>query len=159
MALLSATSGTEYFIRVSGKFDWTLPFKLSWDQEPSNDFFSDSAPIVGAHGNVSGSTAFASTESNESPRPSWCSETIWYAWTAPATGYVRFDAWGIKGTFGRSDTCLAAFSGADLNTLHPLASNDNWWETPLPGRGGSAISFKAKAGATYAIAVGNTSQS
>ena len=158
LALFSAISGTEYFIRVSGKFDWTLPFKLSWDQEPSNDFFFDSAPIGGAKGNVSGSTAFASTESNEL-QPSFCGETVWYAWTAPATGYVRFDTWGIKGEFGRPDTCLAAYSGTDLITLHLLAKNDDWRLTPLPGRGGSAISFKATAGVTYAIAVGNFADS
>jgi Ca2+-binding RTX toxin-like protein len=154
LALVAATSGTEYFIRVVGGFNWTLPFNLFWDQEPINDFFSDSVPIGGANGNVNGSTAFASAEDNEHARVGTCLDSVWYAWTAPTTGYVRFDTWGVRGDFGKPDTCLAAYSGADITTLHLLARNDDWGLTPLPGgRRGSAISFKANAGVTYAIAV------
>ena len=157
-AVFAAMSGTEYFIRVVGDWDWTSPFELLWGQEPVNDFFSDSVPLGGASGNVNGSTAFASTEDNERARPGTCLDSVWYAWTAPATGYVRFDTWGIRGDLGKPDTCLAAYSGADINTLHLLARNDDWGLTPLPGgRNGSAISFKANAGVTYAVAVSDWS--
>lgn len=40
-----------------------------------------------------------------------------------------------------------------MDTLEVVTRNDDWWQTSLPGSSGSAVSFRAVAGTTYAISV------
>jgi len=68
--------------------------------------------------------------------------SVWWTWTAPATGTAIFDTQNSN-----FDTLLAAYTGAAVSSLTPIASNDDG-----PGLQ-SRISFSATAGQTYAIAV------
>lgn len=70
--------------------------------------------------------------------------SIWWKWTAPATGQVVFNTRGSS-----FDTTLAAYTGTTVTTLTPVAANDN--HGPIAPQ--SRVSFTAVAGTTYRIAV------
>jgi Ca2+-binding RTX toxin-like protein len=151
----SASNGTEYRIRVAGRsFNNTSIFRVLWGKAPPNDAFADADVIAGTAGHAEGSNSFATVELDE-PTPDSHGNTAWFAWTAPESGWVRFDAWGLPDpTWGRADTFLAVFSGATLDTQTLVKANEDWYRSPLPGIGGSAVSFHATGGTTYHIAVG-----
>ena len=69
--------------------------------------------------------------------------SAWYTWTAPSSGIATFQTTG--GTF---DTLLGIYVGKTLDSLAPIAGDDD--------RGGfltSQVRFNAEGGATYHIAV------
>jgi hypothetical protein len=70
---------------------------------------------------------------------------VWYTWTAPVAGSATFET---QGDGSPVDTRLAVYTGASLNTLAPVASDDD-------SNGGSAsrVTFAAEAGQTYVIAI------
>jgi Ca2+-binding RTX toxin-like protein len=143
--------GTEYSIRIAG-YSWNAlhPFRLHWGKAPANDAFSNATVVAGSSGNTAGTTVFATDETGE---PARRHNTVWYKWTAPATGHVRFDAWRLRdATWDWVDTVLIVHTGASVPNLKVVARNDNWFRTPLPGFG-SAVSFRAVAGTTYSISV------
>jgi hypothetical protein len=150
----AATSGTEYRVRVGGRsFNDADPFVVLWGQAPSNDAFSAAETIVGATGHVAGSNVFSTREPGETT-PAAYGSTVWYSWTAPKSGWVRFDAWGLPdSTWGRADTFLIVFTGSTVDALTLVKANDDWYRSPLPGFGGSAVSFHAVGGTTYHIGV------
>lgn len=111
----------------------------------SNDNFSARRTISGASGTATGSNIGATKEPGE-PNHAGNSggASIWYSWTAPAAGQVTFDT--LTSNF---DTLLAVYTGAAVNALTPVASNDD-------AGGGvyqSSLTFQAVAGVTYQIAV------
>ncbi|MGI8758064.1 MAG: hypothetical protein ACR2K0_02030, partial [Acidimicrobiales bacterium] len=111
---------------------------------PANDAFAGGQVISGASGSVAGSNVEATKEPGEpdhAGNPGGAS--VWYRWTAPATGSARFDTAGSS-----FDTTLAVYTGSSVSTLAPLASNDN-----ASGDFTSALNFPATAGAEYRIAV------
>jgi hypothetical protein len=69
--------------------------------------------------------------------------SVWYQWTAPASGSVTFDT--IGSTF---DTVLAAYTGSSVGALTSVASNHG-----SAGNGASRIVFTATSGTTYRVAV------
>ncbi|HXV59011.1 MAG TPA: hypothetical protein VD704_14200 [Gaiellaceae bacterium] len=145
-----ATAGTLYSVRVAGR-NWSTvdPFVLRWGAAPPNDAYSAAGILTGRNGRTTGSTVFATLESGE---PSQGANSVWFSWTAPATGHVRFDAWQLRSPTWWTDTILTVYKGATLDTLEVVARNDDWFWTELP-RFGSAVSFRAAAGTTYSISV------
>jgi hypothetical protein len=145
-----AVAGTAYSIRVAGNNFGTIPpFTLHWGPAPANDDFSSPSAIGGGTGRVNGSTVFATLEDGE---PDHEPNSVWFSWTAPATGHVRFDAWQLEDATWWNDTFLTVFSGATLDTLTVLARNDDLFGAGLPAIG-SGVSFRAVAGTTYRISV------
>jgi hypothetical protein len=71
-------------------------------------------------------------------------KSVWFEWTAPATGSVRIDTHGSN-----FDTLLAVYTGSSINALTGIASNDN----DGSANGASGLSFIASAGTVYKIAV------
>ncbi|MEM4217584.1 MAG: hypothetical protein QXZ09_06145 [Candidatus Methanomethylicaceae archaeon] len=111
---------------------------------PLNDNFSNAQVISGSAGTVTGSNVGATKEPCEPNHyniPGGAS--VWYRWTAPASGNATFD------TFGSDfDTILAVYTGDNLCNLAHVAGNDDWgggWQ--------SQVIFYAVAGTTYHIAV------
>ncbi|HKO75262.1 MAG TPA: hypothetical protein VJU01_08095 [Gaiellaceae bacterium] len=151
----SANTGTEYRIRVAGRsFNNADVFGVFWGKAPVNDAFADAETIAGAAGHVEGSNVFATLELDE-PAPGSYGNTAWFSWTAPQSGWVRFDAWGLPdSTWGRADTFLAVFTGATVDSLTLVTANDDWYRSPLPSFGASAVSFHATGGTTYHITLG-----
>jgi hypothetical protein len=103
---------------------------------PSNDNFAQRITLSGACPSTNGTTAGATREPGE-PTDGADPEarTVWYSWTAPATGVVQANV------NGDSSLAIAFYVGTDLATLIPVTS------------GFDSTSFYALAGTTYQIVV------
>ena len=120
-------------------FVWTAP------STPPNDTFANATSISGSSGQVTGSNVGATLESGE-PNDHG-GQSVWWRWTAPASGNVTFD------TFGSNfDTKLAAYRGSSVGSLTVMGSNDD-----ADGTRQSQIQFSVVGGTTYRIAVGGYS--
>lgn len=117
------------------------------DVARSNDRFADRQLLVGASITATGSNVNATRESGE---PNVLSvsggKSIWYTWTAPASGLVTMSTAGS--TF---DTTLGVYTGTALSRLRRVAANDD--ESFSSNQLTSRVSFNAVAGATYQILV------
>ena len=148
----AATSGTTYWVALDGFNDGfgvgSGSFTLSWGptstpSRPANDDFAAAALLAGSSGSTSGTTVDATKEPDEpdhAGNPGGAS--VWYSWTAPATGQVAFDTCGSE-----FDTLLAVYTGAALGALTTVAENDDSCELQ------SGLDFAATSGTTYRIAV------
>lgn len=112
--------------------------------QPANDQFTNATIIAGSFGTVNGTTVNATIETGEPFHfASYRARSVWFRWTAPASGRVTFDTIGSG-----FDTILAAYTGTNVSALTRLASNDD--------NGGflsSLITFSALAGTEYSIAI------
>jgi hypothetical protein len=112
---------------------------------PVNDAFASAQALTGANATVTGANVNATKESGE---PNHAGNTggksVWYKWTPQASGTTTIDTAGSN-----FDTLLAVYSGSAVNSLTPVASND---DDPNGGFQ-SKVSFTANAGTTYQIAV------
>ena len=113
---------------------------------PLNDAFVD-ATDLGALGEEAyqGTTIAASKETGEPDHAANAGgKSVWFRWTAPGDGSVPHLA---LATFASFDTLLAVYTGASVDTLTEVASNDDG------ASGGSTVSFATTPGTTYHIAV------
>jgi hypothetical protein len=151
----AATGGVTYMIAVDG---WSpaagTPAKgtvtLSWSlgapvAGPANDMFASAQVVSGAPGSVAGTNVNATKETGE---PNHAGNvggaSVWYRWTAPASGQVTFTTAGSS-----FDTLLAAYRGTAVNALTVVAANDD----ANTSTSTSQISFAGTGGVTYMIAV------
>jgi hypothetical protein len=112
---------------------------------PANDAFAAARSLSGPSGALSGTTVGATKEPGEPNHAGTAGgASVWYAWTAPASGTVTFDTAGSN-----FDTVLAAYTGTSVSGLTPLASNDD----ASGATHTSLVSFSASAGTTYQIAI------
>jgi uncharacterized delta-60 repeat protein/uncharacterized repeat protein (TIGR01451 family) len=113
-------------------------------QVPLNDNFANATVLAGQFGTVNGNTFNATIEPGEPFHYNlYRLRSVWFQWTAPASGFVTFD------TFGSSyDTLLAAYVGTNVAALIQLASDDD----SSIGLA-SQITFFANQGTTYHIAI------
>ena len=107
-----------------------------------NDGFDLARVISGRSGSIAGTTLKASGELDEQADTTTSApiESVWYVWTAPATGTVRFDT--CDSAF---DTTLAAYTSIPGKA----AANDDG----CANGSGSAIAFDVIAGQPYRISV------
>jgi hypothetical protein len=119
---------------------------------PPNDNFGNAQALSGGSGTVNGTNVFASKETAEPNFPvnTGGGRSVWYNWTAPGTGQATFDTNGST-----YDTLLAVYTGASVNALTVLASNDDISPTnaPPPRNIQSRIIFSVTAGTTYRVQV------
>jgi hypothetical protein len=111
---------------------------------PANDSFANRIVLAG---DVIVTTATNAAATKEASEPRHASnnggKSLWWSWTAPASGTVIID------TFGSSfNTILGVYTGGSVASLSRVASNDN-----AGGTSQSRVSFSAVAGRTYQIAV------
>lgn len=113
---------------------------------PVNDNFSAARSLASAaSGAVTGSNVDATKETGEpdhAGNPG--GHSVWFSWTAPADGNAFFTT--IESSF---DTLLAVYTGVAVNSLTPVAAND---DDPLFGAQ-STVSFAVSSGVTYMLAV------
>jgi hypothetical protein len=112
---------------------------------PGNDTFANRFALAAAGGMLSGSSVGATKqvgEPNHAGNPG--GKSVWWTWTAPQDGEVSIDTHGSG-----FDTLLAVYTGTAVDTLTLIAASDN------DGSGGNAsgVTFTAKAGTEYRIAV------
>lgn len=147
-----AQPGVTYQIAVDGFYGYPGTIFLNLrqaTQTPSgsggnNDLFANRLPIFGTVNSVSGNNTTATKETFEPNHAGNAGgKSVWWTWTAPATGAVTLD------TIGSSfDTLLAVYRGNSVSGLSLVASDDD-----SGGNSQSQVTFAAEAGVTYQIAV------
>jgi hypothetical protein len=148
----NGAQGTNYRIAIDGRSGVPNPpalgdffLFLHVLQPPPNDNFSSAQVLSGFNANASGNNFDATAEPGESAHAGIGPlVSVWYAWTAPASGQVTIDT--CDSDF---DTVLAVYTGNAVSSLNGVASNNN--SPTCPPR--SRVTFTAAAGTTYRIAV------
>ncbi|MES2739282.1 MAG: hypothetical protein V4672_23415 [Verrucomicrobiota bacterium] len=86
-------------------------------------------------------------------------KSAWWQWTAPANGYVTLNTFRVGDlTTPVLNTTLAVYTGATLDQLIRIATNDNHGGIGLhPAHTLSSVSFYALQGTNYRIAVDGAS--
>jgi hypothetical protein len=117
---------------------------LAWSAPP-NDAFANAQTVDGGAGAVPGTNIDATVEPDEPSHAGPGGASVWYRWTAPATGTGTFDVCGPETDF---DTLLAVYTGTTVDKLDAWRSDDD-------GCGGirSTVSFQAQVGVSYSIRV------
>ncbi|HZQ82477.1 MAG TPA: VCBS repeat-containing protein [Gaiellaceae bacterium] len=145
----AAKAGTTYMVVVDGYSGASGSVQLDWNESvapsaPANDAFANAQVLSGSRGSTTGSNVGATKQAGE---PSIAGNrggaSVWYRWQAPSSGSVSVD------TFGSSfDTLLGVYTGSSVSSLKAVATNDD-------ANGGvqSRVTFTAKSGTTYMIAV------
>ena len=155
---LPVTAGTVYRVAVDGYKSATAPpatgaTTLHWSFAPTvpavtNDAFASATALSGASGT---SVSDNSTATKETGEPNHADNvggrSLWWRWTAPSSGLLAVDTAGSP-----FDTVLAVYTGAAVNSLSVVASNDD--ERRLENTLTSRIrGVPVTAGTTYRIAV------
>jgi hypothetical protein len=139
------TSGTTYFIRVSGFASNSGNYVLTIDQQRNDR--CDYA-LTAADGPNPFSTVCASNDHAGECGASGASPDVWYNYTAPCNGTVTIDS--CTRTY---DTVLSVYGGS-CGALSLIACNDDAGnQQPCPFTLGSVITWNAVGGQTYKIRV------
>ena len=111
----------------------------------AGDAFADAIALTGTSASAFASTTGATGEAGEPDHAGTAGQlnSVWFKWTAPATGKVTVDTAGSN-----FDTVLAVYTGTALGNLQQVAAND---DTPATVQ--SEVTFAAVAGTTYYFAV------
>jgi outer membrane protein assembly factor BamB/subtilisin family serine protease len=146
--LINVTAGTTYQIAVDGKNGATGTVALQIGTVPANDNFANAQVVSGVSLLTSGFTFNASAETGE-PNPTGASSghSVWYRWTAPATGHYVLAAFATQ-----IDMVAAVYTGTALNNLTAVASNDN----SASYNSDSLVPFNATAGTAYYFQITDT---
>jgi hypothetical protein len=109
----------------------------------NNDKFANADTFTGTKATSLGlNTGYTGETGEPNPFADTAIQSAWWKWTAPAAGTVVID------TFGSTlDTTLGVYTGAAVNALTTVATNDD------SGGPQSKVSFTAIKGTTYMIAV------
>jgi hypothetical protein len=149
-----ATQGTTYDIAVDGDFERPMgafALHLGVFQPPANDDFADAQMLDGSSLSVVADNRGASHEAGEPDHDfQHTSASVWYRWTAPASGTATIDTCGVGEGDGAFDTVLAVYAGSSLSGLSELGSSDDGCG---PDSGGSSVELAVSAGTTYRIAL------
>ena len=143
----SATGGREVspFTIVNNE---TIHLYAHWRKNPpSNDNFANAIFISGYKGQASGTT-FCATKETGDPLPSYRSvatNTVWWTWTAPATGDVQFNTCESD----IYDTVMGVYTGSSVSALTKVAENDDIGD----GVRASSNRFSVVSGRSYRICV------
>jgi Calx-beta domain len=117
------------------------------DSVAANDDFGARALLTGSSGTITLPNQQATREPGEPPE---LSRSLWYTWTAPATGLLQLASRNALGPAME----LSVYTGSSLADLVGVANVDK--EIP-PGFPGSSRTLLVTAGTTYQIAVANFS--
>jgi thiol-disulfide isomerase/thioredoxin len=120
--------------------------------QPANDMFANRAFLSGTNLIINADNWGATRESGEPwPADVWSGCSVWWSWTAPASGTVTISTEGSS-----FDTVLGVYTGSFLSYLTAVASNDD-----ADGAGvgtTSKLTCQVDAGRTYQIVVAGYGQ-
>lgn len=130
---LNATAGTTYKVAVLNNNDYVLQIA----PPPGNDYFSNAFALSGFHPDTNGDNSLATSEPGEPAHGNTpAAQSVWYSWTAPASGLVNITAQGTNFT-----PMISVFTGTTISNLANVTT----------GQGGG--SFTSVAGVAYKVAV------
>jgi len=140
-----SVAGRTYWIQVDGFLGAMGNSTLNWGADvtpPLNDNFANATSIPGdSTGRIQGGNCNATGEAGELAN---AGRTVWWRWTAPASGCAWFSTLGSD-----FDTLLCVYTGGTLPTLTQLGCADD-----SAGKGSrSRVEFAASAGTVYSIRV------
>ncbi len=157
LVTFSAVKGTTYYFGVDGYngASGNVTLSVLMSGASGNDGFATATAISGAAGSVQSHTVNATAETSEPAHGGLpAAKSIWFDWVAPTDGNFNFNTDGSD-----FDTILAVYTGASVDALTEVASNDNQGVSgtaaagPAFSSGASQVSFTATSGTTYHIAV------
>lgn len=148
----TANAGTTYYYWVKAKnAGGTSGFSSSNSGSravvtTNNDLFANRMVLTGPSVTTTGSNQNATKETGEPIHGgNTGGRSVWWTWTAPASGTVTIDTAGSN-----FDTLLSVYTGSSVSTLTSVASNDDDWAGGLTT---SKVAFAVTAGTVYQIAV------
>ncbi len=137
----SVRAGDSAFLRFIGDFPYTFHAQLAVSPAPSNDDFAARELLTGDAVAFSGAIQAATREPGEpshGPALAGYGHTVWYSWTAPASGTATLET-----IITNNAVRAAVYEGSALADLKPV-----------PFGGTNAIgSFRVEAGKTYQLAI------
>ena len=144
-----ATDGQVYKIAIASagrEETGNIALALYRTPPPPNDDFANAAALTENENEGIWTGNFTNAgASKEAGEPNHAGDagghSVWFTWTAPRSGLVRFGTCGAGNTL---DSLLAVYTGASVESLTPVASNHDRC---------SPVSFRPEAGRTYHIAV------
>ncbi|HEY0173815.1 MAG TPA: NF038122 family metalloprotease [Pyrinomonadaceae bacterium] len=136
---------TENDIRTVDLIGYSVVFDPA---RPSNDSFANAAVVAGASGSVQGNSTWATREAGEPSTQAGFTgdKSVWFAWTAPATGTATFDTEGSG-----FDTTLGVYTGNSVGMLTACSGCQN--DDAHSATKSSRVSFDTTAGTVYYIDV------
>nr|MBP9903849.1 hypothetical protein [Verrucomicrobiota bacterium] len=146
----NAVGGVTYQIAVDGLGNGFVAdqgnITLSVVTTPANDQFSNRILLSGAFAQTNGFNIRATRQSGE-PSHAFADgeQSVWWTWTAPASGNAAITTWGSS-----YDTALGVYTGNAVNSLTPVANND---DESYPILRTSKVTFAATGGTAYHFAV------
>jgi List-Bact-rpt repeat protein len=155
----AASAGTTYWIAIDGRDGAQGSFNATIEGAPTNDDFADAAAIGGELSQLAaGTTKFATPQAGEPDHAGEpAAHSVWFSWTPAASGPVAISTCS---SFYSLDTVLAVYTGSAIDSLNPVAAND---DAPAAGvspgctAANSEVRFTVTAGTAYRIAVDSTS--
>ena len=161
----NATAGTTYYISVESYDDGTFTgsggfgaYVLNWNSTPPNDFFANATVLTGLVGTTNGNNALATLEGcetnavNADNAPNdLITNSVWFAWTAPASGTLEVDTAGS--TFETILSVWTTPTGLCDSNLVNVISDDSF--SSLDGFT-AQVNFPVLAGTTYYISVNSS---
>jgi hypothetical protein len=131
---LDAQAGQTYAIQVEGRSQGTFTLNIAPVLQPPNDHFTNAFTLSGISASTTGLGLGATLEPGE-PSDLYSDDgSVWWNWTAPANGRVSLF----------SDQPVVVYSGNSVSSLTNESGS---------GRFRSRVTFIARAGVTYRIAV------
>ncbi|MEK7954264.1 hypothetical protein [Luteolibacter soli] len=125
--ILDATNGTEYAIQLRRENNYSGSAKLNIHAiaSPANDNFANATNMTGSAWTATGTNVDASREDAgfepvTTLSDSLASSTVWWKWTAPATGRYRVSLAGSS-----FDSVLGIYTGSTLSTLTRVAQDQS----------------------------------
>lgn len=148
---VSNTANTDQYSRFSAVYASIAPYLTP--STTTNDYFVNAFQLNGVPVTTTGSNVGATKELGEpnhssqggSSNPGGAS--VWWRWTAPATGAVTVSTAGSS-----FDTLLGVYTGTSVGGLTRVTYTQDYSDD-IPSGLTSSVSFQATAGVTYRIAV------
>jgi len=116
----------------------------SAEAAPANDDFADATVLTGVSGSITATNVGATKEPGE---PNHANHTggasVWFSWTAPATGNTRFDTCVTPGLF----TLMHVYTGTAVDALTAVKEGPNGCAP------GARVDLPVVQGQTYRIAI------
>jgi hypothetical protein len=155
--LVPVAAGEQYAIAADALWGNQGHVRITIYPPPPNDDFANAFPLSGVQGTVVGTNYSASAEPGEPVTDPVSDASLWWRWTAPATGDLRI---GTSETYGMTVE-TGVFVGYAVDALQAVASpritssrnawgSGTWWDLLFRVRRGETYHFRFSGGQGFA---------